>query len=56
MDPSCTDREVKAVDSEFSKNLPDDDWRTTHLQCSLSRPGHTLGRFSSGRLLMKSIN
>ena len=47
-DPSCTERELKAVDSEHSKNLQNDMWRGYQLEKSLVKPGHPYGKFGTG--------
>ncbi|KAL7413771.1 Metalloenzyme, LuxS/M16 peptidase-like protein [Mrakia frigida] len=46
--PSCTERELKAVDSEHSKNLQSDMWRMYQLEKSLTKPGHPYGKFGTG--------
>ena len=46
---SATEREMKAVDSEFRKNLGSDDRRSFQLQKSaIVKPGSILNRFSTG--------
>ncbi|KAH9440810.1 hypothetical protein Pst134EA_032633 [Puccinia striiformis f. sp. tritici] len=47
---SCTDREIKAVDSENSKNLQNDQWRLFQLDKSTSDPNHHFWRFGTGNL------
>lgn len=47
-DPSCTERELRAVDSEHSKNLQSDMWRMFQLEKSLSRPDHPYSKFGTG--------
>ena len=47
---SATDREMKAVDSEHSKNIASDVWRKMQLEKSLSTPGHAYGKFGTGNL------
>ncbi|WVQ84725.1 hypothetical protein IAT38_006882 [Cryptococcus sp. DSM 104549] len=44
----CTDREIKAVDSEHKKNLQNDAWRVSQLEQSLSKPGHAYSKFGTG--------
>ncbi|KAJ3324178.1 Insulinase (Peptidase M16) [Blyttiomyces sp. JEL0837] len=45
---SCTERELKAVDSEHKKNLQDDTWRLQQLEQDLSNPGHPYSKFGTG--------
>eukprot|EP01130_Rhizamoeba_saxonica_P017049 TRINITY_DN8087_c0_g1_i1.p1 TRINITY_DN8087_c0_g1~~TRINITY_DN8087_c0_g1_i1.p1 ORF type:complete len:682 (+),score=117.87 TRINITY_DN8087_c0_g1_i1:38-2047(+) len=45
---SCTEREMKAVDSENSKNLQVDSWRNNQLLHSLVDPDHPLSGFFTG--------
>ena len=47
---SCTDREMKAVNSENEKNLASDAWRAMQLERSLSKPGHAYGKFGTGNI------
>ncbi|KZS90042.1 insulin-degrading enzyme [Sistotremastrum niveocremeum HHB9708] len=47
-DPSCTARELNAVDSEHKKNLQSDGWRIFQLGKSLSKEGHKWRKFGSG--------
>ncbi|CAI2166636.1 8731_t:CDS:10 [Funneliformis geosporum] len=49
-DADCTDRELKAVDSEFKEYLQNDDWRISQLQKLHSNPKHPWSRFSVGNL------
>ncbi|CAG8552374.1 5800_t:CDS:10 [Paraglomus occultum] len=49
-DPSCTERELRAVDSENKKNLQDDGWRLDQLEKSLSNPNHVYHKFGTGSL------
>ncbi|WVQ84726.1 hypothetical protein IAT38_006883 [Cryptococcus sp. DSM 104549] len=44
----CTEREIKAVDSEHKKNLQNDVWRFYQLEKSLSKAGHAYGKFGTG--------
>ncbi|OXG84088.1 insulysin [Cryptococcus neoformans Gb118] len=44
----CTEREIKAVDSEHKKNLQNDVWRFYQLEKHLSKPGHPYGKFGTG--------
>ncbi|KAK8849760.1 hypothetical protein IAR55_005095 [Kwoniella newhampshirensis] len=44
----CTEREIKAVDSEHKKNLQNDVWRFFQLEKHLSKPGHPYGKFGTG--------
>jgi insulysin len=46
--PSCTNRELNAVDSEHKKNHQADSWRLFQLGKSLSKPGHVWSKFGSG--------
>ncbi|EJC99115.1 uncharacterized protein FOMMEDRAFT_94441 [Fomitiporia mediterranea MF3/22] len=41
-------REIKAVDSEYSKNRQNDTWRLAYLDNSIVHPGHPLKKFSTG--------
>ncbi|KAJ3143098.1 Insulinase (Peptidase M16) [Physocladia obscura] len=49
-DSSCTDREMKAVDSEHKKNLQSDAWRIYQLQKDLMDPSHPFCKFGTGNL------
>ena len=46
--PSCTLRELNAVDSENQKNHQSDVWRIFQLNKHLSHPGHVWSKFGSG--------
>ena len=46
--PSCTNRELNAVDSENKKNLNSDAWRIFQLNKHLTKPGHPWHKFGSG--------
>jgi insulysin len=46
--PSCTSRELNAVDSEHKKNHQTDLWRIFQLNKHLTRPGHVWSKFGSG--------
>ncbi|KAH8117077.1 insulin-degrading enzyme [Phellopilus nigrolimitatus] len=46
--PSCTLRELNAVDSENKKNLQSDMWRIFQLNKHLTRPGHAWNKFGTG--------
>ncbi|KAF5347143.1 hypothetical protein D9757_013657 [Collybiopsis confluens] len=46
--PSCTSRELNAVDSEHKKNHQQDMWRIFQLSKHLSKPGHVWRKFGSG--------
>jgi insulysin len=46
--PSCTSRELNAVDSEHKKNHQADMWRIFQLSKHLSVPGHPWRKFGSG--------
>lgn len=46
--PSCTLRELNAVDSENKKNLQSDMWRIFQLNKHLSQPGHPWRKFGTG--------
>lgn len=47
-DPSCTEREIRAVDSEHKKNLQSDLWRAFQLEKSLCDPAHPYSKFGTG--------
>ncbi|WAQ89789.1 hypothetical protein PtA15_11A480 [Puccinia triticina] len=47
---SCTEREIRAVDSENSKNLQNDQWRLFQLDKATSSPHHAYWRFGTGNL------
>ncbi|KAI8581774.1 hypothetical protein K450DRAFT_231119 [Umbelopsis ramanniana AG] len=47
---SCTERELKAVDSEHKKNLQTDGWRLHELEKSLTNPNHPYSKFGTGNL------
>lgn len=46
--PSATERELKAVDSENSKNKQNDFWRSFQLMKSLAREDHPFHKFGTG--------
>ncbi|KAG2157510.1 Metalloenzyme, LuxS/M16 peptidase-like protein [Suillus clintonianus] len=46
--PSCTTREMNAVDSEHSKNHQADPWRVFQLNKYLTKEGHPWSKFGSG--------
>jgi insulysin len=46
--PSCTSRELNAVDSENKKNLQSDVWRIYQVNKHLSKEGHVWRKFGSG--------
>jgi len=46
--PSCTSRELNAVDSENKKNHQTDVWRIFQLDKHLSKGGHVWSKFGSG--------
>ncbi|KAG2444954.1 hypothetical protein HXX76_001690 [Chlamydomonas incerta] len=46
--PASLEREVLAVDSEFSQVLQDDHCRLSQIMCHTSRPGHVYNKFSWG--------
>ncbi|PFH54234.1 hypothetical protein AMATHDRAFT_53111 [Amanita thiersii Skay4041] len=46
--PSCTTREINAVDSEHQKNHQSDVWRVFQLNKHLSKEGHVWSKFGSG--------
>ncbi|KAF8911060.1 Metalloenzyme, LuxS/M16 peptidase-like protein [Gymnopilus junonius] len=46
--PSCTSRELNAVDSEHKKNHQADMWRIFQLNKHLTRPDHVWSKFGSG--------
>ncbi|KAI9475636.1 MAG: Metalloenzyme, LuxS/M16 peptidase-like protein [Benjaminiella poitrasii] len=47
---SCTERELRAVDSEHKKNLQSDCWRIAQIEKSLSNPSHPWHQFETGNL------
>ncbi|KAF7727647.1 Insulinase (Peptidase M16) [Apophysomyces ossiformis] len=47
---SCTERELKAVDSEHKKNKQQDSWRMFQLEKYLSNPNHPYNHFGTGNL------
>ncbi|CAL1705686.1 unnamed protein product [Somion occarium] len=47
-DPSCTTRELNAVDSEHKKNHQNDIWRIYQINKHLSKEGHPWRKFGSG--------
>lgn len=47
---SCTEREIRAVDSEHSKNLQQDMWRFYQLEKHLASPNHPYNKFGTGNL------
>ncbi|KAJ3101736.1 Insulinase (Peptidase M16) [Phlyctochytrium planicorne] len=47
-DESCTERELKAVDSEHKKNIQDDVWRLSQLDKDLSSRDHPYRKFGTG--------
>ncbi|CAO3593944.1 unnamed protein product [Absidia cylindrospora] len=47
---TCTERELKAVDSEHKKNRQQDSWRMFQLEKSLSNPDHPYCHFGTGSL------
>jgi len=49
-DPKFTDREMNAVDSEFEKNLENDDWREQEMFRTMVSAGHPEHHFSIGNL------
>ncbi|KAF8623490.1 hypothetical protein AX15_006273 [Amanita polypyramis BW_CC] len=46
--PSCTSREINAVDSEHQKNHQSDIWRIFQLNKHLTKEGHVWNKFGSG--------
>src|ERR1700730_15243960 len=46
--PSCTVRELNAVDSEHKKNHQNDIWRIFQVNKHLTKPGHVWSKFGSG--------
>ncbi|KAJ2317613.1 metalloprotease, partial [Coemansia sp. RSA 2681] len=44
----CTDREVRAVDSEHKKNIQSDMWRQYQIEKELSSPSHPFSMFATG--------
>lgn len=49
-DPSSTERELNAVDSENQKNLQSDAWRIDQLEKSTCVPEHPYSKFGTGNL------
>ncbi|KAJ3241012.1 Insulinase (Peptidase M16) [Chytriomyces hyalinus] len=49
-DESCTDREMRAVDSEHKKNTQQDGWRIYQLEKDLSSKDHPFSKFGTGNL------
>jgi insulysin len=49
-DPSGTEREMRAVDSENKKNLNNDHWRLNQLEKHLASPNHPYHKFGTGNL------
>ncbi|WFD32379.1 insulysin [Malassezia sp. CBS 17886] len=49
-DPSCSEREIRAVDSEHKKNLQSDMWRAFQLEKSLCDAAHPYAKFGTGNL------
>ena len=47
---TSVDREINAVDSENSKNVLVDGWRTNQLMKSMARDDHPFGNFGTGNL------
>ncbi|CAL1713919.1 unnamed protein product [Somion occarium] len=47
-DPSCTSREIIAVDSEFKRNLQNDAFRVSQVERHLSKQGHPWRKFENG--------
>lgn len=47
---SCTERELRAVDSEHKKNLQSDCWRIAQVEKLLSNPDHPWHLFETGNL------
>ncbi|PWZ00255.1 hypothetical protein BCV70DRAFT_206508 [Testicularia cyperi] len=47
-DPSCSEREIRAVDSEHKKNIQSDMWRGFQLDKTLSDPTHPYSHFGTG--------
>jgi len=45
---SSTEREMKAVNSEHEKNIPNDGWRIRQLEHFLSNPQHDYHKFGTG--------
>ncbi|CAG8512456.1 9385_t:CDS:2, partial [Funneliformis caledonium] len=48
--PSCTERELLAVDSENNKNLQSDIWRMIQMEKLLMNPKHPFSKFNTGNL------
>ncbi|MBI4082038.1 MAG: insulinase family protein [Candidatus Lambdaproteobacteria bacterium] len=48
--PEYAEREVRAVDSEHSKNIENDFWRARQVQRTLYKPDHPINRFATGNL------
>ncbi|XP_026471826.1 insulin-degrading enzyme-like [Ctenocephalides felis] len=45
---SATEREINAVDSEHSKNIPNDMWRSDYIEKILCSPNHPYRKFGTG--------
>jgi len=45
---SATEREMKAVNSEHEKNIPNDAWRISQLEKTLANPSHDFSKFGTG--------
>lgn len=48
-------RELDAVNSEFDKNLDNDDWRLLQIKKSLSDSNHDFHKFNIGNVLQLFI-
>ena len=46
--PSCTSRELNAVDSENSQNLQSDGWRAMQVSKAVSSEAHPFHQFATG--------
>ncbi|KAI9197372.1 Metalloenzyme, LuxS/M16 peptidase-like protein [Polychytrium aggregatum] len=54
---SCVDREMKAVDQEYRKNIEQDGWRILHVNKELANQSHPFAMFNTGNLdTMKLID
>lgn len=50
LDPKYVEKEMNAVDSEFSKNINNDMWRSQHLFRTTSNPESPFNMFSTGNM------
>jgi insulysin len=55
LDPKYVEKEMNAVDSEFSKNINNDLWRSQHLFRKSSNPESPFNMFSTGNIATLKI-